>query len=328
MGKILERNLRSNIRGNANDVCPVFGRDRPAGEGPGSDRHISYDKAASAQGVRDSFRASKRFDGGNMIHSGITLPNVSSHSNMICSASPCDMLIMKHGLDSPHERLAWAREKAGFLDKAAFAKVVGVNPTTYRAYENGQNGFAKLAPKFAKSLGVTTEWLLEGGDTPNVATSAASLPSRVQAEQPRIIRSNEGTVRLRVIDLNLAMGDGGNLDDWASDDEYIDFDQSVLRLITRAPAESVIIAYPKGDSMFPTLLNGDMAVIDTTQQTLNLDGKIWACSIYGAGAVKRLNASGRGRIEVRSDNPIAGNREVDAEDVRILGRVIWVGREV
>lgn len=30
---------------------------------------------------------------------------------------------------------------------------------------------------------------------------------------------------------------------------------------------------------------------------------------------------------MRSDNPIAGNREVDAGDLVILGRVIWIGRE-
>lgn len=83
---------------------------------------------------------------------------------MICSAPSCEMTCMTMPpLDSPHERLAWAREQAGFADKADFARVAGVNPTTYRAYENGQNGFAKYAALFARKLGVTAEWLMEGG---------------------------------------------------------------------------------------------------------------------------------------------------------------------
>ncbi len=154
---------------------------------------------------------------------------------------------------------------------------------------------------------------------------AKSQPAPV-ADQPPMLKADEGTVSLKVVDLNLAMGDGGNLDDWA-DEESVEFDLNLLRSITRSPAARVIVVRPRGDSMFPTLLNGDWVLIDTTQRTLNLDDKIWACSVYGAGAVKRLKAIGKGKVEVRSDNPIAGNREVDAGDLVILGRVIWIGRE-
>ncbi|WP_380778035.1 helix-turn-helix transcriptional regulator [Sphingomonas sp. R86520] len=156
-------------------------------------------------------------------------------------------------------------------------------------------------------------------------TAPAAQP-RQEPDQPPMRKADDGTVSLKVVDLNLAMGDGGNLDDWA-DEESVEFDLNLLRSITRSPAARVIVVRPRGDSMFPTLLNGDWVLIDTTQRTLNLDDKIWACSVYGAGAVKRLKAIGKGKVEVRSDNPIAGNREVDAGDLIILGRVIWIGRE-
>lgn len=83
-------------------------------------------------------------------------------------------------LDSPHGRLAWARSRA-FGDKADFARRAGINPTTYRAYENGQNGFAKHAPAFAKLLGVTTDWLLQGGDAPADPPPVSTTPPEANA---------------------------------------------------------------------------------------------------------------------------------------------------
>jgi phage repressor protein C with HTH and peptisase S24 domain len=69
-------------------------------------------------------------------------------------------------------------------------------------------------------------------------------------------------------------------------------------------------------------------LIDTTQTTLNQQDRIWACALHGAGMIKRLRVVGEDRVEVRSDNPTVGNREVSAADLRIVGRVIWVGRRV
>src|SRR3546814_9954141 len=84
---------------------------------------------------------------------------------MICSVPLCNVSRMdSNDLDSPGKRLKWAREKAGFQQAGDFAKRVGVHPTTYRAYENDQNGFAKKVHEFAERLGVTGAWLMRGGD--------------------------------------------------------------------------------------------------------------------------------------------------------------------
>src|SRR3546814_1062917 len=97
--------------------------------------------------------------------SDLTLPNIASKRNMICSVPLCNVSRMdSNELDSPGKRLKWAREKAGFQQAGDFAKRVGVHPTTYRAYENDQNGFAKKVHEFAERLGVTGAWLMRGGD--------------------------------------------------------------------------------------------------------------------------------------------------------------------
>jgi len=78
--------------------------------------------------------------------------------------------------------------------------------------------------------------------------------------------------------------------------------------------------------MNPTLHDRDMVIFDTTQTILNTTDKIWAISLFGAGGIKRLRPIARNRVLVISDNPTLDNQEVDAEDLRILGRVIWSAR--
>ena len=145
------------------------------------------------------------------------------------------------------------------------------------------------------------------------------------AEVPATIKSEEGSIPLRHLDLSLSMGDGTTLEDYYEEGVF-EFDAALLRRITRAPAHRLIVGQGVGDSMTPTLLNEDMVIFDTTQTALNAMDKIWAVSIYGQGAVKRLRKVTADTVLVISDNPTIGNHEYPVEDVRILGRVIWSAR--
>ena len=72
------------------------------------------------------------------------------------------------GQDTPEGRLREARKAAGYADASDFAAALGMPAVTYRAYETGQNGYARHALRFAARLGTTAEWLLEGrGAGPN-----------------------------------------------------------------------------------------------------------------------------------------------------------------
>ncbi len=80
--------------------------------------------------------------------------------------------------------------------------------------------------------------------------------------------------------------------------------------------------------MFPTLLDNDLVIVDTMQRTLNMQDRIWALSLFGAGAIKRLRTIGPDRVLVISDNKDVDNQEVSADDIYLLGRVVWLGRRV
>lgn len=224
-------------------------------------------------------------------------------------------------LDSPHERLAWAREQAGYADKADFARATGVNTTTYRAYENGQNGFAKHAAAFARKLGVPAEWLLAGGRLPVVERQSAP------EVMPVISHASDDMVQIQKLDLSLSMGPGTLIEDWV-ESEPVSFDLAFIRSVTRAPTERLKLVTGIGDSMYPTLNWGDVIMIDTTDRQLSRQDGVYWIDLYGASAIKRLRTVGRGKILVISDNPGIADQEVEAADLRIQGRAVWLARGI
>lgn len=157
------------------------------------------------------------------------------------------------------------------------------------------------------------------------ATRGAALPV---PDQPltRDISAGE-TVEIIQLDLSLPMGPGATVDDYIEEEPRV-FDLAYIRGFTRTPPHRLRIARGVGDSMFPTLQSADMVWIDSTQTHLNQADRIWAVSIHGMAAIKRLRRLGNGKVLIVSDNPTVDNYEVDEADIRIGGRVIRFARDV
>lgn len=211
------------------------------------------------------------------------------------------------------------REAKGW-SRPALAERMKTSPQQVERLEKGQRNLTTdWIEKAARALGVSPSDLI----TPGAASPTRPLPPDIMPT--RGSADTDGSVALKRINLGFAMGDGSNLDDYV-EEGTIDFDANLLRLITQSPAHRIVVADGVGDSMQPTLLDSDMIVIDTMQNQLNKWDRIWAMSLQGAGAVKRLGPAEKGKVEVISDNPVIPNRIVPIEDVRIIGRIIWSGR--
>ncbi len=81
-----------------------------------------------------------------------------------------------------------------------------------------------------------------------------------------------------------------------------------------------------GDSMLPTLTDGDEILVDRRDAHERLRDGIYVLRADGALLVKRLVREGEG-FAVRSDNPTADPVDL-AGGVDVIGRVLWAGRRL
>ncbi len=86
----------------------------------------------------------------------------------------------------------------------------------------------------------------------------------------------------------------------------------------------------EGDSMVPTLADGDEIMVDTGDGAARLRDGIYVLRDDDAVLVKRLaRGPGRGSVDVVSDNPVYPRRAaLRIADLAIVGRVVWIGRRL
>lgn len=112
-------------------------------------------------------------------------------------------------------------------------------------------------------------------------------------------------------------------------ESILNVDPRWLRALTANPA-AVSMIRVEGDSMVPTLGDGDDILVDRADAADRLRDGIYVLRIDDALNVKRLALNPAGRsVAIRSDNPAYPSwPDVALATVDIIGRVIWVGRRL
>nr|WP_260182034.1 LexA family transcriptional regulator [Croceicoccus naphthovorans] len=208
------------------------------------------------------------------------------------------------------------KRELGVTD-ASLAAALGVERSVANKIVNGKVDMnARRADAVADLLQVSRdEVLFRAGITTSVPPPMPSSPATDTGE----------VVQIQKLDLSLSMGSGTLIDGYV-EAEPVNFDLAFIRAITRSPSNNLRLVTGIGDSMYPTLNWGDAIMIDIADRQLARQDGIYWIDLYGAAGIKRLRTVGRDRILVISDNPAMADQEVDAGDLRIEGRAIWVAR--
>ena len=109
----------------------------------------------------------------------------------------------------------------------------------------------------------------------------------------------------------------------------IGFEDRFLRSLSQNPARLSMISVA-GESMAPTLYDGDEIMVDTGDTADRLRDGIYVLRFDDVLMVKRLalNPATR-RLSIRSDNPAYPDwEECDPAQISVIGRVNWVGRKL
>ncbi len=140
--------------------------------------------------------------------------------------------------------------------------------------------------------------------------------------------SADDYVLVAAYDVAAAAGDGTVVDD-DHVTGWLAFKPSWLRRVTNADPGELAVVTVRGDSMEHTLKHDDTVLVDFTQRRPQRDG-IFVIRYADAVQVKRVSIHPVSRLlTVQSDNQAyptyAG---LDPNDIDIVGRVIWLGRQV
>lgn len=213
------------------------------------------------------------------------------------------------------ERLREAMASA-HIDQPALAARVGVTSGAINQIATGRTAKSKYLPEIAKELGVSLDWLTGKSDEPGkVALSPSTIAEQLDA------------VLIPQVEIGLSMGGGSVLEDWPVI-QQVPLSRTWLRSLTPSSAEHLMVARGDGDSMMPTILDGDLVIIDRAQMTPRQQDRIWALSYGGWGMIKRLRALPDGSLQINSDNPAVSPINAVEGEAQVIGRVVGVVRRI
>ena len=111
--------------------------------------------------------------------------------------------------------------------------------------------------------------------------------------------------------------------------DHLLFSRSWLRSLNVAPEDAEMLL-AEGDSMSPTIKDGDMMLVDRGYGEV-VHGKIYALVVNDLVVVKRINMLAIGGMMLISDNdryPAETIRREDVDRVSFQGRIAWYGRAI
>lgn len=232
-------------------------------------------------------------------------------------------------------RYAWRMERSPLAQNIAslrrhlgmtqsdFAKQVGSAQANISKWEKGgtQPEAVPMA-EMAQLAGVSVKDF----------TSKPWVPSGQALPQPTTIdeiAAEHGWVLIDEIDLSLGMG-ATFLDSDRAPDRVgiVPFAAEWISDMYRGSITHLKVVRGRGDSMEPTIRDGDFVLIDTSRRRLDEQDVVWAVSYGELGMIRRLRQMPGGGVQLMPDNSVVRPTEAYDGEMHIMGRVIWIGRRM
>ena len=228
------------------------------------------------------------------------------------------------------ERLKSERERLK-LTQPEFAEAAGAAKRTLVDWEKGVSSPTAVQLSALSKIGVDVLFVL------NSESATTSTRARAPAMAPAISMSAEGGeipdwsayIQVPHYDVRASAGNGSVVHEENVVDHLVFKRDWVVRSMGLNPKALALIDV-RGDSMSPTINDGDLILLDTREGQQTTEG-IYAINLAGGLLVKRLRLRLSGAIEVVSDNERYGTETISGEQLaqlHIVGRVVWQGRRI
>ena len=206
------------------------------------------------------------------------------------------------------------RELRGEMQQAELADKLEIHKNTMANYERGErfpdvNILSKILEIFPDA---NPAWLLTG-----------------EGSKDRWEPVQSGFVMFPRYEIEAGAGPGRNVQSEQVVD-FVSFKEEWVQNFLRVPRKDLALLSVKGDSMNPTLNDGDMILVDLRSERIE-DSAIYVLEFDDALLVKRIQRKLDGSIVIKSDNQLY-DAEILQKDragaLKIIGRVVWSGRRM
>lgn len=161
-----------------------------------------------------------------------------------------------------------------------------------------------------------------------LARAADATIAELIGERPSQPRSGRDVVTVQGLRVAASMGGGIDIAEEPTGEPFY-FRRNFIERLSRGKPIRLRVIELTGDSMQPTLHEGDVALVDLNSSDVGQTPGIYCIWSATGLQVKRVTAlpGARPKLRIQSDNRALYEQadEVDAEDVRIIGRVVWRG---
>lgn len=223
----------------------------------------------------------------------------------------------------------------GSISQDEFSKDLAIHKNTLGKYERGERipdaeFLNKLLACFPE---IDPAWLLTGvGAKLRETESSRDKSPALQPGLKALTFSDndqirEGYVKIPRYDVDASAG-GGALVANEQVVDYIQFKPDWIKTALGVSANNLALITVKGDSMEPTLSNGDIVMVDTTDRQFEANA-IYVMQNWGSLLVKRIQRKMDGTVVIKSDNKAYEPETVRGDlvdSLHVVGRVVWYGR--
>jgi phage repressor protein C with HTH and peptisase S24 domain len=227
---------------------------------------------------------------------------------------------------TPNERVKNIRELLN-MTQGSFGEPLGFKWYKVKDIEAGK---IKVSPAVATKIdniySFRFEWILtgEGPMRKDERLADTTSPQRQAIPTQQAFPASD-FVLIRQVNGRISAGGGVLPDD--SVDVQAAFRQDWIKRKGGKP-ENMSLIKVSGDSMEPTLLSGDLVLVDHGRNTIAAQGGIYAISIEDEIMIKRVQPAIPDKLLIISDNKQYPPYEVELDKVKINGKVIWYAREL
>jgi len=204
-----------------------------------------------------------------------------------------------------------------------WAKEVGINAATFnRIWNKGGQLKSDHATLIIQKTGVSALWLITG-EGPMYESERQKEVMMVAEDTIKYLPQDE-FVLIPVVQGKISAG-GGLVPDNTIESMCAFKHTWITR---RGDPKQMSMIKVRGDSMAPTLLDGDMVLVNHAEKDI-LDGSIYAIVIDDEILIKRIHKDYKASLlKIKSDNPEYETFTIEHDKVIINGKVIWYARDL